>query len=30
MVVVCRVGLDAKGHKVKLVETFGTTTAELL
>ena len=29
-VVVCRLGLDAKGHKLKVVETFGTTTAELL
>ncbi len=29
-VVVCRLGVDAKGHKTKLVETFGTTTAELL
>jgi transposase len=29
-VVVCRLGVDAKGHKVKSVETFGTTTAELL
>jgi transposase len=29
-VVVCRLGVDAKGHKVKAVETFGTPTAELL
>src|SRR5713101_7311446 len=29
-VVVCRLGLDSKGHKVKATETFGTTTAELL
>jgi transposase len=29
-VVVCRLGVDAKGHKVKATETFGTTTAELL
>lgn len=29
-VVVCRLGVDAKGHKTKLVETFGTMTAELL
>jgi transposase len=29
-VVVCRLGLDAKGHKLKTIETFGTTTAELL
>jgi transposase len=29
-VVCCRLGLDAKGHKVKATETFGTTTAELL
>jgi transposase len=29
-VVVCRLGLDTKGHKVKATETFGTTTAELL
>src|SRR5258707_499970 len=29
-VVVCRLGVDAKGHKVKEIQTFGTTTAELL
>jgi hypothetical protein len=29
-VVVCRLGLDSKGHKVKEIQTFGTTTAELL
>jgi transposase len=29
-VVVCRLGVDAKRHKVKATETFGTTTAELL
>lgn len=29
-VVACRLSVDAKGHKVKLTETFGTTTAELL
>jgi transposase len=29
-VVVCRLGVDTKGHKIKAVETFGTTTAELL
>jgi transposase len=29
-VVVCRLGVDAKAHKVKEVQTFGTTTAELL
>jgi transposase len=29
-VVACRLGVDAKGHKVKAIETFGTTTAELL
>jgi transposase len=29
-VVVCRLGVDAKGHKIKVIETFGTTTAELL
>src|SRR6266853_1532236 len=29
-VVCCRLGVDAKGHKVKATETFGTTTAELL
>ena len=29
-VVVCRLGVDAKSHEVKAVETFGTTTAELL
>ena len=29
-VVVCRLGADAKGHKLKATETFGTTTAELL
>jgi len=28
--VVCRLGVDAKRHKVKATETFGTTTAELL
>lgn len=29
-VVVCRLSVDAAGHKVKEVETFGTTTADLL
>ena len=29
-VVACRLGLDANGQKIKAVETFGTTTAELL
>ncbi len=29
-VVACRLGVDGKGHKVKAIETFGTTTAELL
>jgi transposase len=29
-VVVCRLSVDAKGRKVKSIETFGTTTAELL
>ena len=29
-VVACRLSVDGKGHKVKLTETFGTTTAELL
>ncbi len=29
-VVCCRLGVDAQGHKVKAIETFGTTTAELL
>jgi hypothetical protein len=29
-VVACRLGLDTQGHKAKAIETFGTTTAELL
>jgi transposase len=29
-VVACRLSVDSAGHKVKVVETFGTTTAELL
>lgn len=29
-VVVCRLGLDAQGRKIKAIETFRTTTAELL
>ena len=29
-VIACRLGLDAKGQKITAVETFGTTTAELL
>ncbi len=29
-VVACRLSLDSTGHKVKVVQTFGTTTAELL
>jgi transposase len=28
-VVACRLSVDSAGHKVKVVETFGTTTAEL-
>ena len=29
-VVACRLGVDANGHKVKDIVTFGTTTAEIL
>jgi transposase len=29
-VVACRLSVDAAGHKVKVIETFGTTTADLL
>lgn len=29
-VVACRLSVDAKGQKVKIVQTFGTTTTELL
>jgi transposase len=29
-VVVCRLSVDGNGHKVKAIETFGTTTTELL
>lgn len=29
-VVACRLSVDGQGHKVKVIETFGTTTAELL
>jgi transposase len=29
-VVACRLGLDSKHHKLKAIETFGTTTTELL
>jgi transposase len=29
-VVACRFSVDEHGHRVKVIETFGTTTAELL